>query len=367
MQFFELSFGLNRLSVNLDLGEQSSGVVAMRAIDLFAGIGGMRIAAERVGFQTVFSSEIEPAARNLYELNFGEAPSGDITAQNASEIPDHELLLAGFPCQPFSKSGVGKGFADTRGTLFFEIARILEAKRPAAAILENVKGLIGHDSGRTLRKVLTTLAELGYQTSLSVLNAKDFGLPQNRERVVIAAVRGEFEAPDLTPNLPRFKPRLRHFLGSCELEDYLDPGDFTMLPTEMQVEQASGLIFAGYLNKPIRKNGARPNTSHLSRVHRQHNRIYSVDGVSPTLSSQESSGRNYLLDDYGVRRLKVDEAFRIMGFPESFKKNASPTALRRAIGNSVAVPVIEAVVRRVQDSISGAARSSDDMERNSLW
>lgn len=324
----------------------------MKAIDLFSGIGGMRIAAEREGFEIVFSSEIAAGPRKIYSDNFGELPSGDITQIKASDIPNHDLLLAGFPCQPFSKSGKGLGFDDTRGTLFFEIARILEAKSTEFVLLENVKGLIGHDRGMTFRRILSVLADLDYATSSAVLNAKDFGLPQNRERTIIVARKSALHDGfvDLTPPLPKFRPRLRDFLDSAEPGDYLAEDAYTLLPESQQVEQSSGLVFAGYINKPLRKKGARPDTEHLSRVHRQHNRIYSTNGVSPTLSSGESSGRDYIFDGKGVRKLTVDEAFRIMGFPASFKRDASKTTLRRAIGNSVPIPLIQEVIRRASSN-----------------
>lgn len=324
----------------------------MQAIDLFSGIGGLRIAAEREGYEIVFSSEIDPGARELYLNNFGDLPSGDITKIDANDIPDHNLLLAGFPCQPFSNSGRRLGFEDTRGTLFFDIARILEAKNPEYVVLENVKGLIGHNKGQTFRRILSVLYDLDYATTSAVLNAKDFGLPQNRERTIIVASKNETRDGfvDLTPPLPKYRPRLQDFLDSAEPESYLASDKYTLLPKSQQVEQPSGLVFAGYINKPQRKNGARPDTEHLSRVHRQHNRIYATSGVSPTLSSGESSGRDYVFDGIGVRKLTVEEAFRIMGFPSSFKRDASKTILRRTIGNSVAIPMMQEVIRRASRS-----------------
>ena len=324
----------------------------MRAIDLFSGIGGMRLAAEREGYKTVFSSEIDTGARDLYFKNFGELPSGDITSIDERDIPDHDLLLAGFPCQPFSNSGRRLGFDDMRGTLFFDIARILKAKNPEFVVLENVKGLIGHDKGRTFRRILAVLFELGYATSSAVLNARDFGLPQNRERTIIVASKNDAHDGfvDLAPPLPKYRPRLQDFLDSAEPEAYLPSDQYTLLPKSQQVEQPSGLVFAGYINKPKRKNGARPDTEHLSRVHRQHNRIYATTGVSPTLSSGESSGRDFVFDGTGVRKLTIEEAFRIMGFPSSFKRDASKTILRRTIGNSVPIPMIQEVIRRTSNS-----------------
>lgn len=325
----------------------------VKAVDLFCGIGGMRIAAERQGFDTVFSSEIDSGVRKLYRDNFGELPSGDIAKIEAVDIPDHDLLLAGFPCQPFSISGKKRGFEDTRGTLFFEIARIVSVKTPEFVLLENVKGLVGHDRGRTFRRILSVLSDMGYATSSAVLNAKDFGLPQNRERTIIIGSKSSRhdEFVDLTPPLPKFRPRLRDFLDTSDPSAYLRESEYTLLPESQRIEQASGLVFAGYINKTQRKNGARPDTEHLSRVHRQHNRIYSTMGVSPTLSSGESSGRDFIFDGIGVRRLTISEAFRIMGFPDSFKRSASRTTLRRAIGNSVPIPLIQDVIHRMAQNL----------------
>ncbi len=334
----------------------------MRSIDLFAGIGGMRLGAEANGFTNVFSSEINKHAVEIYKANFGEAPAGDITQIDARTVPDHELLLAGFPCQPFSNSGMRLGFEDTRGTLFFDVARIIEEKSPRAVLLENVKGLIGHDRGNTIRVILRTLGALGYSTSHTVLNAWDFGLPQNRERTIIVAIRGSNRRVDLTAPLPSFRPRLRDFVDAAVPSEYIAPEEYTLIPIELRVEQRSGLIFAGYRNKTLRKNGARPNTEHLSRVHRQPNRIYLVDGVAPTIASQESNGRYFILDDFGVRKLSVRELYRIMGFPESFKLVGTESSLRVAVGNSVAIPSITEVIRRIKLELSG-----DPLEISKEW
>lgn len=154
-------------------------------IDLFAGIGGIRIPFDEMCHKCVFSSEWDKHAQEMYEANFGERPKGDITKIPSEEIPEHDILLAGFPCQPFSIIGNGKGFADTRGTLFFEIERILRDKQPTAFLLENVKQLTSHDNGRTFKVILSKLEGLGYYTHWKVLNALDYGLPQKRERIII--------------------------------------------------------------------------------------------------------------------------------------------------------------------------------------
>lgn len=163
-----------------------------RFIDLFAGIGGFRIGFERKEFQCVFTSEKNKYCQEVYEANFGEIPFGDITEIDPKNIPDFEVLLGGFPCQPFSISGKKQGFKDTRGTLFFDICRIIEEKQPKVVVLENVKHLIHHDGKRTLKTILSSLKELGYNVSHKILNAKDFGLPQNRERIFIIGCKKSF-------------------------------------------------------------------------------------------------------------------------------------------------------------------------------
>ena len=157
-------------------------------IDLFAGIGGMRIAFEKAGGECVFSSEWDKFAQQTYEANFGVVPHGDITQVKLLEVPRHDILIGGFPCQPFSHAGLKRGFEDTRGTLFFDVARIIDHRKPSMVLLENVKGFTTHDKGRTMAVVKETLEELGYNVFHKVLNAKDFGVPQNRERVFIVAI-----------------------------------------------------------------------------------------------------------------------------------------------------------------------------------
>ena len=177
-------------------------------IDLFAGIGGMRIPFEEMGGKCVFSSEWDKFSQKTYEINFNEKPHGDITKINVQDIPEHDLLVGGFPCQAFSQAGLKKGFKDTRGTMFFEIARILKNHKPKAVLLENVKGLRSHDKGKTFKAIIKILNELGYQTlETTVLNAKNFGLPQNRERIFIVGFLNffNFQFPKPPMNITKVK------------------------------------------------------------------------------------------------------------------------------------------------------------------
>ena len=316
-----------------------------RFIDLFAGIGGFRIGFERNGYKCVFTSEKNKYCQDVYEENFGEIPFGDITQIDPKDIPDFEVLLGGFPCQPFSISGKKQGFNDTRGTLFFDVCRIIEEKKPKVVVLENVKHLIHHDKKRTLKTILYSLEELGYNVSQKILNAKDFGLPQNRERIFIIGCRKSYF--DFNKLKYSDTPQLKEYLDLEGNFEYLDKADYTLI--ENPRKQPTGLIFVGYRNKNTWKTGVRPNTEHLSRVHRQPNRIYSVEGVHPTLPSQETSGRFfiYLPDEDRVRKLTLDECYRIMGFPNTFKRHQRTGEQYKQIGNSVAISVIEAIAKQI--------------------
>ena len=313
----------------------------LRFIDLFAGIGGFRLGFEAVGCECVFSSEIDEHACEMYELNFGENPKCDITKLNPKDIPDFDILRAGFPCQAFSICGKQKGFYDeTRGTLFFDICRIIEEKNPKTFVLENVSNLEKHDSGRTLTVMLSVLSELGYTVVYKVLNAKDFGVPQNRERIIIVGNR-DGRAFDFAKLKINTVESMKPFLDKDGDFEILSRDSYTILDDSLVKKQLkSGLMFCGYRNKKIRTVGVRPGTEHLSRVHKQPNRIYSSTGIHPTLASQESSGRYFIKDGDVVRKLTMNECFRFMGFPENYKKIGStanlsckihlPCALRRS-------------------------------------
>ena len=317
-------------------------------IDLFAGIGGFRIALQDVGGKCVFSSEWDTQAQKTYFANYGEVPFGDITQRTTKNyIPDNfDVLCAGFPCQPFSISGKQKGFEDTRGTLFFDICEIITEKQPKVVFLENVKHMVHHDGGNTLRTILTKLEELGYKVSWKVLNGADFGVPQNRERIIIIGCKDKVFDFGQLPKLP--KRPLSEFLDEVGDFEYLQPEEYTLIENP-KTQPDSGLIFAGYRNKSIRKAGVRPGTEHLSRVHKQPNRIYSINGIHPTLPSQESSGRFFiLLNDNRVRKLTINECWRIMGFPDNFIKVSAIGQQYRQLGNSVCVKMIEEIAKEIK-------------------
>lgn len=333
---------------------------AFTFIDLFAGIGGMRLAFESTGGRCVFTSEWNPFARKTYLANYGEQHpiAGDIREQEEEGIPDHDLLLAGFPCQPFSIAGVSKknalgrphGFAcATQGTLFFDVARILAAKRPRAFLLENVKNLVSHDRGRTFRVIRQTLEEeLGYTISWRVLDAAHF-VPQHRERILIAGFRepAGFSLDDL--RLPAEGPKLRAILHP---EDGSEPAEepYT-LPPDGAVNPKYTLTrhLWGYLQAYAAKHRAAGNGFGFGLV--------GPETIARTLSARYYKDGSEILIRRGSgktpRRLTPRECARLMGFPDNFRIPVSDTQAYKQFGNSVAVPVIAAVAQAMRPVICG--------------
>lgn len=305
-----------------------------RFIDLFAGIGGIRLAFQPYG-TCVFSCEWDIKAQETYEANFGEKPLGDIRSINEKDIPDHDILLAGFPCQPFSIAGVSKkkslgrehGFLDeTQGTLFFDIARIIKEKRPQAFLLENVKNLRSHDKGRTFKVIKSVLEELGYTVYAEVLNAKGL-VPQNRERIYIVGFKKPLKFQ--FPKLPKEGPPLHAILQKNVEEKY------TLSDKLWEYLQA-------YKEKHSKKgNGFGYGLADLNSNSRTLSARYYKDG-SEILIPQE--GKN-------PRRLTPLECARLQGFPDSFKIVVSNTAAYKQFGNSVAVPVVEKIAEKMIQAI----------------
>jgi len=299
----------------------------IRFVDLFAGIGGFRYAIQNVAqklevpVKCVFSSEIDKECQRAYQENFGELPKGDITQIVAESIAYHDVLLAGFPCQPFSIIGNLKGFEDTRGTLFFDIARILEAKKPAAFVLENVKLLTVHNQGKTIKRIIETLQELGYHTSYNVLNALDFGLPQKRERVFIIGFKKPLFFNWTFEKVP-MKP----------LSDILEKDVPKQYYASEQIRQK-------------RLSKYKLPTKELTTIwHENKSGHISVYPFSCALRAGASY--NYLLVN-GERRLTSREMLRLQGFPESFKIVCSYTQTRKQAGNSLPVPVAQAILEKL--------------------
>lgn len=291
-------------------------------IDLFAGIGGIRIAMEYGGARCIFSSEWDKPCQDTYEANFGERPVGDITKVKTSEIPDHDILVAGFPCQAFSIIGDRLGFADTRGTLFFEIERILKSKHPQAFLLENVRQLISHDKGRTFKVILGQLEKLGYYVHYKVLNGLDFGVPQKRERVVLVGFK---------ENYPFQFPNANSGCIRRSLSDILEP--------EQQVDKKFFVSdhIKEKLKKRVSKAPEEPTVWH-------ENKSGNI-GIHPfSCALRANASYNYLLVN-GRRRLTPREMLRLQGFSDSFKIIVNDSQVRKQAGNSVVVPVFKAVAR----------------------
>lgn len=297
-----------------------------KTIDLFAGIGGIRLGFESFGCETVFASEWDKYAQDMYEANFGERPFGDINKILPNEIPDHDILLAGFPCQPFSIAGKGLGFADTRGTLFFNIEAILEAKRPKAFLLENVKRLTTHDNGQTFAVILEKLKGLGYTVYHKVFNALDFGIPQKRERIYIV---GFLDAIDF-----KFPKPLGYYKPLSELleKDENVPKNF-FLSNELKEKRL----------KAVKGTPPFPSVWH-------ENIGGNISALPYSCALRAGGSYNYLVVN-GIRRLTDREMLRLQGFPDDFKINIPYSQARKVAGNSVSVPVIKAIAGEMMNSL----------------
>lgn len=299
-------------------------------IDLFAGIGGIRRPFQEMGGECVFSSEIDKFAKKTYEANWGDIPHGDITQINEKDIPNFDILLAGFPCQAFSIAGKRGGFSDTRGTLFFDVARIIKEKQPSAFLLENVKGLLSHDKGKTFSTILSVLEnDLNYKVYYKVLNAKDFGVPQNRERIIIVG----FKNKDINFTFPKpFNVPTR--VGDI-LEENVDV-KYTISDKMWKYQQERKILQKakgnGFGYSLFNKNS--PYTSTISAR-------YYKDGAEIYI---EQKNKN-------PRKLTPREVARLQGFPDGFKIVVSDTQAYKQFGNSVPTKMIEAVAKNLLKSL----------------
>lgn len=293
-----------------------------RFVDLFAGIGGIRIAFERAGGKCVFSSECDEQCQTMYEANFGEKPFGDITQIDAENVPNHDILTGGFPCQAFSIIGNKLGFADTRGTLFFDIERILRAKRPKAFLLENVKQLTTHDEGRTFRIILKHLENLGYFIHYKVLNGLDFGVPQKRERIILVGFKKNypFEFP-------------KNGTERKTLSDILEP--------EEKIDKKHFL--SDYFRTKLRRKLKEQNKEVSCRPVILHENKSGNIGIHLFSCALRANGSYNYVTVNGERRMTPREMLRLQGFPDTFKIVVPDAQVRKQAGNSVVIPKIEAV------------------------
>jgi DNA (cytosine-5)-methyltransferase 1 len=295
-------------------------------IDLFAGIGGMRIPFEKLGGKCVFTSEWDKDAAKMYEANFGDFPAGDITKIDAENIPNHDVLLGGFPCQAFSIIGKMNGFQDTRGTLFFDVERILRTKRPAAFLLENVKMLVGHQNGCTFKVILNHLESLGYFVHWKVLNALDFGLPQKRERVFIVGFLKNYDF--------RFPEGM--------------PGKYKSLSEILEKDVPNKY----YASEHITNKRKAAHTPKCTPSIWHENKGGNISSYPFSCALRANASYNYLLVN-GKRRLTPRESLRLLGFPDSFKIVGNDSQLRKITGNGVCVPVVKAVATELVKCLSG--------------
>lgn len=321
-----LNVSIDKLFISADNNVSIDFPKRIRYIDLFCGIGGFRYAIEEalknlnISGECVFSSDIDKYAQISYETNFGERPVGDIKKVDAKDIPDFDILLAGFPCQAFSICGLRRGFEDTtRGTLFFDIARIIKEKRPKAFVLENVKNLASHDHGNTLKTILDTLRdELGYHVEYKVLNALDFGLPQKRERILIVGA--------LKPFVMNWEFNIT---DKKNLEDIL----------EINVDKKY------YASPEIAKKRKSMHTAKVTPSIWHENKSGNISSYPYSCALRAGASYNYLLVN-GERRLTPREMLRLQGFPDSFSIAVSDTQTRKQAGNAIPVTMVEKVIEQ---------------------
>lgn len=305
-------------------------------IDLFAGIGGFRIALESLGGKCVFSSEWDTNSQFTYATNFGEIPHGDITKIKEDEIPQHTVLCAGFPCQAFSISGKRMGFNDTRGTLFFDVARIAKHLKPEVLFLENVKNFTKHDGGKTMEVVKQTLEEIGYDHFTQVLRSSDFGVPQARERVYFIAFRKDLNIKNFVFPLPIKETKSVKDILEDEtkiIAPYIIRPDIKITKLAEKITDPRKPLQIGYINK-----GG------------QGERIYSINSVGITLSAHGGGAASktgaYLVDGK-VRKLTPRECARLQGFPEDYIISENKNKAYKQFGDSVSVPVLQEIFKQV--------------------
>lgn len=319
-------------------------------IDLFAGIGGFHLAMHPYGGACTFASEWDSYASAVYESNFGLKPEGDITKIAESAVPKHDVLCAGFPCQAFSIAGNRRGFEDARGTLFFDIARIARYHQPKVLLLENVKNLLHHDGGNTFSLMQEILHDIGYRVFTKVLNASDFGLPQNRQRLYIVGFHKSMGVKQFSFPQPSYKPvSVAEVLERLPAIKAIERGDIVFTKSPHNLLSEATTLFgekSRYLNR-VRQIG------YLNKGG-QGERIYDIAGYGVTLSAYGGgvgAKTGLFLTKEGVRRLTPREAARLQGFPERFRLDKNNNQAYKQLGNSVPVPVLVAIMQQVLEVV----------------
>ncbi|MCI8833049.1 MAG: DNA (cytosine-5-)-methyltransferase [Clostridia bacterium] len=309
-------------------------------IDLFCGLGGFRLALESYGAECVFSSDIDKHVSKTYENNFGDYPLSDITKVNEVDIPKHDILCAGFPCQAFSISGKQKGFEDTRGTLFREVVRIAKYHKPELLLLENVKNLEKHDNGKTFKVIKENIENIGYNMYYQVINASKYGVPQSRERIYMVCIKKDLDNNNYKFPKPINKEKCVKdvLINNGDEKKYVINKPYSLIQTDKQVN-----MFKVY-NKPVR----------IGTVNKggQGDRIYDPMGQAITLSAEgggtgSKTGLYYINNE--VRKLHPRECARLMGYPENYILDESVNQAQKQFGNSVVVDVLQYVVKSIID------------------
>lgn len=314
-------------------------------IDLFAGIGGFHYALTSFNMECVFASEWDKHAAETYRVNHGMEVNGDITEINESDIPEHDFLCAGFPCQAFSISGKQRGFEDTRGTLFFDIMRITRFHRPKVLFLENVRNIVRHDEGRTLDVIQNNILEAGYSFNYKVLCSSDYGLPQNRKRTFFVCFRNDIDSTSFKfPNATNEIVSLRDFLDLTENQSFVERDDFIMYGDEIINKKLN--VLRTHPNRPVQIG--------IINKGGQGDRIYHIDGHAITLSAYgggvgAKTGLYYF--NNRIRKLSPRECARVQGFPESFIINSRTTQAYKQFGNSVSINVLQYIMKNIVSTL----------------
>lgn len=311
-------------------------------IDLFAGLGGFHIALDSLGATCVYADEWDTHAQEVYKTNFNMLPEGDITKIDEKTIPDHDILCAGFPCQAFSISGKRLGFQDSRGTLFFDVARIVKEKKPKVVFMENVKNFASHDGGRTIEVVESTMRNLGYSFDYRILNAVNYGIPQKRERIYMVCFRNDINHSDFSfPQQFKLERHVEDFLLTDEtmVQDLYVKRDDVVFNNRKDDRYSDSAIRLGIVNK-----GG------------QGERIYSTKGIAITFSANGggvfAKTGGYLINGK-PRKLHPRECARLMGFPDCYKLSSKANQAYKQLGNSVVIDVLQLIAQEIGRTLAG--------------
>jgi DNA (cytosine-5)-methyltransferase 1 len=330
------------------INDIKSKIINPKIIDLFCGIGGFHKGFEP--YECILASDIDKDCRIIYKNNYKLEPVGDIFDIDENKLNNFDILCGGIPCQPYSSSGKKLGLADVRAKPYDKVLSIVTTKRPSIVIIENVKNLLILDDSKIIEKIKNDFEKINYNFSYQLLNIYNFNLAQNRDRLFIVATRKDKYKYKFNFNkLISIHNNNKSLKDIIDLnnKNYIDKEKYVIIDKKYIKKQKSGLIFCGYIKGNLRKNGVIEDTEHLSRVHKQPNRIYHIDGVNPTLSASETSGRYYIYDNIGVRKLTINECYKIMGFT-NFKLHENNGKAYHQVGNAVSPIIIKAIKEELE-------------------